>query len=80
MISFYITIQLYEKIIGFGKAETKGEDDSIPPAMGHIIDKMMEQDSKYCSVFLFILVKASDISSSSIFMALPFKLITYRII
>jgi len=40
---------LYEKFIGFGKAETKGDDDSIPPVMGHIIDKMMEQDSKYCS-------------------------------
>jgi len=38
--------KLYEKFIGFGKAETKADDDSIPPVMGHIIDKMMEQDSK----------------------------------
>lgn len=38
--------RLYEKIIGFGKTESKGEDDGVPPAMAQIIDKMMEQDAK----------------------------------
>ncbi|RMX38684.1 hypothetical protein pdam_00005933 [Pocillopora damicornis] len=37
---------LYEKIIGFGKAESKGEDDGVPPAMAQIIGRMMEQDAK----------------------------------
>ena len=53
MISLYVTIQLYEKFIGFGKAEAQADDDGIPPVMGHIIDKIMEQDSKYCSVLVF---------------------------
>ena len=44
MISFF---KLYEKIIGFGKAESKGEDDGVPPAMAQIIDRVMEQDAKY---------------------------------
>ncbi|RMX38686.1 hypothetical protein pdam_00005931 [Pocillopora damicornis] len=38
--------RLYEKIIGFGKAESKGEDDGVPPAMAQIIDRVMEQDAK----------------------------------
>ncbi|CAH3132963.1 unnamed protein product, partial [Pocillopora meandrina] len=38
--------RLYEKIIGFGKAESKGEDDGVPPAMAQIIGRMMEQDAK----------------------------------
>ena len=43
MISFF---KLYEKIIGFGKAESNGEDDGVPPAMAQIIDRVMEQDAK----------------------------------
>lgn len=39
--------QIYEKIIGFGKAESMGDDDGLPPAMAQILEKILEQDSKY---------------------------------
>lgn len=39
--------QIYEKIIGFGKAESMGDDDGLPPVMAQIFEKISEQDSKY---------------------------------
>ncbi|CAH3024860.1 unnamed protein product [Porites evermanni] len=38
--------KIYEKFIGFGKAESMGDDDGVPPALAQIIDKVLEQDSK----------------------------------
>ena len=43
--------QIYEKLIGFGKAESMGDDDGVPPALAPIIDKVLEQDSKYSELF-----------------------------
>ena len=43
----YFHVQIYEKFIGFGKAESMGDDDGVPPAMAQIIDKIFEQESKY---------------------------------
>ena len=34
-------------IIGFGKAESKGDDNALPPAVTQIIEKVAEQESKY---------------------------------
>ena len=45
LIRFFF--QIYEKFIGFGKAESMGDDDGVPPALAQIIDKVLEQDSKY---------------------------------
>lgn len=39
-------------IIGFGKAESIGDDDELPPAMTQIMQKLAEQESKY-SIILF---------------------------
>ncbi|CAH3036391.1 unnamed protein product, partial [Porites lobata] len=39
--------KIYEKFIGFGKAESMGDDDGVPPALAQIINKVLEQDSKY---------------------------------
>ena len=55
MISFF---KLYEKIIGFGKAESKGEDDGVPPAMAQIIGRMMEQDAKW-KKFISVIYKSN---------------------
>ena len=61
MISFF---KLYEKIIGCGKAESKGEDDGVPPAMAQIIGRMMEQDAKWKKLI-------SEIYKSNIWQAYP---------
>ena len=57
MISFF---KLYEKIIGFGKAESKGVDDGVPPAMAQIIGRMMEQDAKWKNSFRKYTYQTSD--------------------
>jgi len=41
-----LSTKIYEKFIGFGKAESMGDDDGVPPAMAQIIDKIFEQESK----------------------------------
>ncbi|XP_068676235.1 transient receptor potential cation channel subfamily A member 1-like isoform X4 [Montipora foliosa] len=38
--------KIYEMIIGFGKAESMGDDNALPPAVTQIIEKVAEQESK----------------------------------